>query len=421
MINEPRKLSDKMTPRQDTDNDKHDDNDNKIEKATIKKKEPPKLSPVRSLDLSKFGAIRKYSPPTFSLESPVADLPTPENEDAETSELWAKLRCGSLRTEEVAEREKQKQERMKNRQNRCPDYPGLAFGSAMFGSDTMMKFNIIKNELHNIMRSQLKRVDGEVNALSSRVKQLDKNLEESENYIRIATAALADTVALQIEESKLRNEDEESESNLSAFDQHVLFLEAQLKEARIKASQSFQILEDCDQAQESLFCNDKSSTLSTPASTPTDSTISAADTLLSRSSSHNAEQLENITNGNDENITNGNIENITNGNVLNVTNKKVVNGNVADITNGNVADVTNGNVQENITNGNVDENFTNGNVVDENIANGNVKMFETLTNTNIAGINIGKEANNNINLGSNANCLKTLIKERDSANANLPV
>merc|ERR1711936_1338254 len=91
------------------------------------------------------------------------------------------------------------------------------------------------------------------NALSSRVKQLDKNLEESENYIRIATAALADTVALQIEESKSRNDDKESESDLSAFDQHVLFLESQLKEAKIKASQSFQILEDCDQAQESLI------------------------------------------------------------------------------------------------------------------------------------------------------------------------
>ena len=64
-----------------------------------------------------------------------------------------------MTTEELAEREKAKSAR---RQNRCPDYPGLAFGAAMgFGSDTMMKFNIIKNELHNIMRSQLKRVDGE--------------------------------------------------------------------------------------------------------------------------------------------------------------------------------------------------------------------------------------------------------------------
>merc|ERR1712013_839225 len=235
-----------------------------------------------------------------------------------------------------------------------------------------------KNELHNIMRSQLKRVDGEVNALSSRVKQLDKNLEESENYIRIATAALADTVALQIEESKSRNDDKESESDLSAFDQHVLFLEAQLKEAKIKASQSFQILEDCDQAQESLFCNDKSSTVSTPASTPTDPTISAADTL-SRSSSHNTEQLQKFTKGNAENIANGNAEDISNGNF------------------------------ENITNGNVDE----------NIANGNVKFFEKLSNSGSSGT--GKEANNNMNIGSNANCRKTLLAEQDSANANLPL
>jgi len=415
MINEPDKLSDKMTPRQDTDTDNHDDNDNKIDKEQMKKKESPKISPVRSLDLSTLGAIRKFNQDNYVLDSPVSDLPTPENEDAETSELWAKLRCGSLRTEEVAEREKQKQERMKNRQNRCADYPGLAFGSAMFGSDTMMKFNIIKNELHNIMRSQLKRVDGEVNALSSRVKQLDKNLEESENYIRIATAALADTVALQIEESKSRNDDKESESDLSAFDQHVLFLEAQLKEAKIKASQSFQILEDCDQAQESLFCNDKSSTVSTPASSPTDPTISAADTL-SRSSSHTTEQLQKFNKGNAENIANGNAEDISNGNFENITNVKNVTEN---IVNGNVTEnLTNGNIDPNITNGNVDENIANGNV-DENIANGNVKFFEKLTNSGSNGT--GKEANNNMNIGSNANCRKTLLAEQDSANANLPL
>merc|ERR1712106_1046134 len=132
-------------------------------------------------------------------------------------------------------------------------------------------------------------------------------------------------------------------------------------------------------------------TLSTPASTPTDSTISAADTL-SRSSSHNTEQLENITNGNAENIANGNVQK-----------------------------VTNKNVDENVANGNVDENVTNGNI-DENIANGNVKIFETFTNTNSgSSSNTRKEANNNMNIGSNPICLKTLINEQDSANANLPL
>ena len=71
--------------------------------------------------------------------------------DPETEEL-AKLRCPSERTEVIAERE------TRRRQRRCADYPGFAFGSSIFGSDTIMKFNIILNELQNIKNSQLKRV-----------------------------------------------------------------------------------------------------------------------------------------------------------------------------------------------------------------------------------------------------------------------
>jgi hypothetical protein len=73
-----------------------------------------------------------------------------EEEDPEAAE-WAKLRCTSERTEVVAEREQR-------RQRRCADYPGLAFGRSVFSSDTMMKFNIIRNELHNIVNTQIKRV-----------------------------------------------------------------------------------------------------------------------------------------------------------------------------------------------------------------------------------------------------------------------
>ncbi|KAG5889493.1 hypothetical protein JTB14_026497 [Gonioctena quinquepunctata] len=69
--------------------------------------------------------------------------------DPELEEL-SKLRCTSEMTEVVAEREKR-------RNRRCADYPGLAF-SSIFSSDTLMKFSIIKNELHNIMNTQLKRV-----------------------------------------------------------------------------------------------------------------------------------------------------------------------------------------------------------------------------------------------------------------------
>jgi len=70
--------------------------------------------------------------------------------DAEIEEL-SKLRCPSECTEAIAEREKR-------RRQRCADYPGFAFGSSIFSSDTLMKFSVIKNELHNINKSQLKRV-----------------------------------------------------------------------------------------------------------------------------------------------------------------------------------------------------------------------------------------------------------------------
>lgn len=78
------------------------------------------------------------------------DMADIEN-DPEAAE-WSKLRCTSERTEVVAEREYRRQNR------RCADYPGLAFGRSIFSSDTMMKLNIIRNELHNIMKTQLKRV-----------------------------------------------------------------------------------------------------------------------------------------------------------------------------------------------------------------------------------------------------------------------
>lgn len=67
--------------------------------------------------------------------------------DKEIEEL-SKLRCQSVATEVVAERYKR----------RCSDYPGLAFGRSIFSSNTMMKFSVIKNELHNIMNVQLRRV-----------------------------------------------------------------------------------------------------------------------------------------------------------------------------------------------------------------------------------------------------------------------
>jgi len=153
------------------------------------------------------------------------------------SEDYSKLRCSSVTTEELAEREKAKSQ-ARQRQNRCPDYPGLAFGAAMgFGSDTMMKFNIIKNELHNIMRSQLKRVDGEVVALSERIKLFDENLEKSEHYIKIATSTLAEAVQLELER-KEREGDDDSDDELSQFDAQMALLEGKLLQAKALAQES---------------------------------------------------------------------------------------------------------------------------------------------------------------------------------------
>lgn len=106
---------------------------------------------------SSSSGIKKYKKPSKDYK----DIPRPqaegssqsdaENEDPEQEE-WASLRCTSESAEAVAERE------ARRRNRRCADYPGLAFGSSIFSSDTMMKFSVIRNELYNIMNTQLKRV-----------------------------------------------------------------------------------------------------------------------------------------------------------------------------------------------------------------------------------------------------------------------
>lgn len=123
------------------------------------KRDPNKRSNKTGDDSSKRDRQRrlksKIIPPSEErppLEGAADDVDMADIEnDPEVAE-WSKLRCTSERTEVVAEREYRRQNR------RCADYPGLAFGRSIFSSDTMMKFNIIRNELHNIMKTQLKRV-----------------------------------------------------------------------------------------------------------------------------------------------------------------------------------------------------------------------------------------------------------------------
>uniref|UniRef100_A0A1B0D929 Tropomyosin n=1 Tax=Phlebotomus papatasi TaxID=29031 RepID=A0A1B0D929_PHLPP len=101
---------------------------------------------------SKRRRLRQAQEITKQESTPSVQIEEQDTENDPEAAEWAKLRCTSERTEVVAEREYRRQNR------RCADYPGLAFGRSIFSSDTMMKFSIIRNELHNIMKTQLKRV-----------------------------------------------------------------------------------------------------------------------------------------------------------------------------------------------------------------------------------------------------------------------
>ena len=86
----------------------------------------------------------------------------------------------------------------------------------------------------------MKRVDGEVSALSQRIKALDENLAKSEQYIKTATAALADAVAMEVERRKNSPEEEEEiiSDPLSQFDAQMAILEGKLLEAKFLASKA---------------------------------------------------------------------------------------------------------------------------------------------------------------------------------------
>nr|XP_040230157.2 uncharacterized protein LOC120953866 isoform X13 [Anopheles coluzzii] len=152
--------------------------------------------------------------------------PNDEN-DPDVAE-WAKLRCTSERTEVIAEREHR-------RQKRCADYPGLAFGRSIFSSDTMMKFNIIRNELHNIMKTQLKRAESEVAALNRRIQLLEEDLERSEERLASATAKLSEASAAADESERARKV---LENRALADEERMDALENQLKEARFMAEEA---------------------------------------------------------------------------------------------------------------------------------------------------------------------------------------
>lgn len=105
---------------------------------------------ARVSDLASVGSVGSLNVASADPDNKEDSTVASEDDADQAKELeeLAKLRCQSVATEVVAERYKR----------RCSDYPGFAFGSSIFSSNTLMKFSIIKNELHNIMNVQLKRV-----------------------------------------------------------------------------------------------------------------------------------------------------------------------------------------------------------------------------------------------------------------------
>lgn len=147
--------------------------------------------------------------------------------DGDAEEL-SKLRCASVCTEVIAEREK-------NRRQRCADYPGFAFGFSVFSSDTLMKFSVIRNELHNIMKSQLKRTESEVASLTERIRTFEKRLEESEEQLFTTSCTLAEASQKASECEKFQ---QEIESTDDMENNRVSIIENHLSKARFIAEQA---------------------------------------------------------------------------------------------------------------------------------------------------------------------------------------
>ena len=85
-------------------------------------------------------------------------------------------------------------------------------------------------------------IDFQASALASRIKEFDTNLEKSEQLIKSATVALAETVELEMERKRLKRENNEDDSDcdeshpLSQFDAQMALLEGKLKQAKELAS-----------------------------------------------------------------------------------------------------------------------------------------------------------------------------------------
>ena len=67
---------------------------------------------------------------------------------------------------------------------------------------------------------------------------MDDNLAKSEEYIKTATAALADAVAMEVDRNETDLQDEENNNPLSQFDAQMAILEGRLLQAKYLASKA---------------------------------------------------------------------------------------------------------------------------------------------------------------------------------------
>lgn len=194
------------------------DNRRNSSKSASPKKEKQKLTPAdrarRSLKESE--SSQETTPKKQSKRKSALKRKSREED-------WSKLRCTSVLSEVVAENER--------RRNKKKDDTEIIFAEAVFRSDTLMKFNIIKNELHNIQKSQLRRAENDFSSFNKRIESQENDLHSWEKELKSAQNTLIET-STAIEKAKKAKE--RAVDEMISYDECMSVLEEKLKEIRLE-------------------------------------------------------------------------------------------------------------------------------------------------------------------------------------------
>lgn len=146
-----------------------------------------------------------------------------QNED---NEDWSKLRCTSELSEAVAEKEKRR-----SKKKNADDLETI-FAEAVFRSDTLMRLNIIKNELHNIQKSQLRRAENDFSSFNKRIESQESELNSWEKELKVAQGTLIETTALMEKAQKAKDL---AVDEIISYDECMNMLEKRLEEIRMES------------------------------------------------------------------------------------------------------------------------------------------------------------------------------------------